>query len=151
MQIKDGQTHSDADRMNKLELQIRIYSKVLKMCFRIWNVYYFTFNHFYISSFWIGQQVQVNKHCNTCFLKRLFLLVSFPDQCHWFCQRCQSQSSIHFFSRLALAFPLSPISHIQSPNFFDLHHLETHQFRNYTYSLQNSEHFRATLNANPKQ
>ena len=55
MQIKGGQTHSDTDRMNKLKPQMRIYSKVLKMCFQIWNVYSFIFNNFYISSFWIVQ------------------------------------------------------------------------------------------------
>lgn len=113
-QIKGGQTHSDTDRMNKLEPQTRIYSKVLKMSFQIWNVYSFIFNHFYISSFWIGQLVQVNKHCNIWILKRLFLLVSLHDQYHWFCQQCQSQSSIHFFSHLALTFHYPPF-HTFSP------------------------------------
>lgn len=105
---------------------------------------------FYISSFWIAKQVQENKHC---FL-RLFLLVSFHGQYHWFCQQCQSQSSIHFFSHLALSFPLSLMPHIQSPDFANSHHLEIHGFRNYAYSLvslQNFEHFCTTLNPNPKE
>lgn len=146
IQIKGGQTHSDTSRMNKLNPWTRIYSKVLKMCFHFWNVCSFLFNQFCISSFWIAQQVQENKHC---FL-RLSPLVCFHGQSHWFCQQCHSQSSTHFFSHLALSFPLSLMPYILSP---DSHHLETHGFRNCTCShfLAEFWDFCTTLNPNPKQ